>query len=113
MCAAWPRWPPTWTPTWYNTRSTSPRVAAGGPDAGPIGQLPLADRFHWLTAPRSTIIQTSPVHTGLCTDPDAALTHLLNTMVRLPAPGEGNGPGAADDIPDLGPQPPARPGSEG
>src|SRR5690349_8523785 len=43
-----------------------PRVAAGGPETGPIGQLPLAERFHWLTAPRSTIIQPSPVHAGLC-----------------------------------------------
>jgi hypothetical protein len=51
--------------------------------------LPQAERFHWLTAPRSTIIQPSPVHSGLCTDPAAALTHLLNTMVRLPPPGAG------------------------
>lgn len=64
-----------------------PRVAAGGPEAGAIGQLPQAERFHWLAAPRSTIIQISPVHTGLCTDPAASLTHLLNTMVRLPPPG--------------------------
>jgi hypothetical protein len=41
----------------------------------------LADRFHWLTAPRSTIIQVSPVHCGLCTDPAAALEKLMAAMV--------------------------------
>jgi len=75
-----------------------PRVAAGGPEAGPIGQLPQAERFHWLTAPRSTIIQPSPVHSGLCTDPAAALTHLLNTMVRLPPPGEAGAELPPDDL---------------
>jgi hypothetical protein len=59
-------------------------ICAGGPEAGPIGQLPLADRFHWLVAPRSSSIQTSPVHSGLCTDPSTMLNHLLETMVCLP-----------------------------
>jgi hypothetical protein len=59
-----------------------PRVAVGGPDAGPIGQLSQAERFHWLVAPRSTIIQVSPVHTGRCTDVATTLEHLLNVMVR-------------------------------
>lgn len=62
-----------------------PLICAGGPNAGPIGSLPLADRFHWLVAPRSSIIQTSPVHTGLCTEPDQVLAHLLEKMV-CPAP---------------------------
>jgi hypothetical protein len=61
-----------------------PRVCAGGPDAGPIGQLPLHERFHWLVAPRSTVIQVSPVHAGLCLDPRETLEHLMATMVRLP-----------------------------
>ena len=61
---------------------TIPLVCAGGPEAGPIGQLPQADRFHWLVAPRSAMIQTSPVHVGLCADPRAALDHLLAEMVR-------------------------------
>lgn len=61
-----------------------PLICAGGPEAGPIAQLPLADRFHWLVAPRSSIIQTSPVHTGLCTDPKAMLNHLLEKTVCLP-----------------------------
>ena len=59
-----------------------PLICAGGPDAGPIGQLPRRERFHWLVAPRSTIIQVSPVHTGRCTDFDATLERLLNVMVR-------------------------------
>jgi hypothetical protein len=64
-----------------------PRICAGGPGSGPIGALSQAERFHWLVAPRSTIIQLSPVHSGLCADPAAALEHLLQAMVRLPAPG--------------------------
>lgn len=59
-----------------------PMVAAGGPAAGPIGRLTQAERFHWLTAPRSTTVQPSAVHSGLCGDPAAALDHLLATMVR-------------------------------
>lgn len=42
-----------------------PTICAGGPGAGPIGQLSQSERFHWLTAPRSTIIQTSSIHSGL------------------------------------------------
>jgi Protein of unknown function (DUF3037) len=56
-------------------------VCAGGPAAGPIGELPQADRFHWLVSPRSTVVQTSPVHSGLCDDPAEALERVLETMV--------------------------------
>jgi hypothetical protein len=59
-----------------------PLICEGGEDAGPIGLLPARSRFHWLVAPRSTIIQTSPVHTGLCEDGEAMLEHLLDMMVR-------------------------------
>ena len=59
-----------------------PHICAG--DDSPIGQLSQAERFHWLVTPRSTIIQLSPVHTGLCTDPAAMLEHLLVTMVHSP-----------------------------
>ena len=59
-------------------------VCAGGEQAGPIGRLSQRERFHWLVAPRSTIIQTSPVHTGCCKDPAAVLERLLDTMVRPP-----------------------------
>ena len=62
-----------------------PRICAGGADAGPIGQLPQKERWHWLVAPRSTILQTSPVHSGLCEDPAAALESLMDRMVRPPA----------------------------
>jgi hypothetical protein len=61
-----------------------PRICAGGRAAGPIGQLPQKERWHWLVAPRSTILQTSPVHSGLCEDPAQALEHLVDQMVRLP-----------------------------
>lgn len=64
-----------------------PRVCAGGVAAGPIGALGLMERFHWLVAPRSTSIQVSPPHAGLCRDPAAALDHLMDTMVRWPPPG--------------------------
>ena len=66
---------------------TIPAICAGGAQAGPIGQLSQRERFHWLVAPRSTIIQTSPVHTGYCKDPAEVLERLLNTMVR---PAEDN-----------------------
>jgi DUF3037 family protein len=56
-------------------------VCAGGKSAGPIGELSQADRFHWLVSPRSTVVQPSPVHTGLCDDPAIALGEILQTMV--------------------------------
>ena len=58
-----------------------PIICRGGDGAGTIGQLPQRQRFHWLVAPRSTVIQTSPVHTGRCNDPAAALERLVVTMV--------------------------------
>lgn len=61
-----------------------PLVCAGSAEAGAIGQLSQSERFHWLVSPRSTIIQTSPAHSGLSTDPAATLEHLLKTMVLLP-----------------------------
>ena len=57
-------------------------ICAGGDDAGPIGKLTKRERFDWLVAPRSTIIQTSSVHTGRCDDLAATLEHLLDAMVR-------------------------------
>jgi hypothetical protein len=49
---------------------------------GPLAGRPLGERFRWLTAPRSTIVQPGPVHSGLTTDPAAELTHLFDTLVR-------------------------------
>lgn len=60
---------------------TIPRICAGERDAGPIARLPQAERFHWLVAPRSTMIQPSPVHSGVCTNPTAALDRLFAEMV--------------------------------
>lgn len=66
------------------------RVCRGDNDAGPVAALNLSQRFHWLAAPRSTIIQTSPVHTGRTEDLDAVLAHLMATVVRVPgAPAPG------------------------
>lgn len=53
------------------------RVAAGGPEGGPIGLLPPSERFHWLTAPKSAAVQTSSVHTGRTADPAATLDRLF------------------------------------
>jgi hypothetical protein len=58
------------------------RIAAGDPSAGPIAQLTIAERFHWLTSPASTIVQPSEVHTGLCEDPEAELDRLFERLVR-------------------------------
>jgi len=57
------------------------RIAAGDPGAGPIARLTKPERFHWLVAPSSTIIQPSDVHTGLCEDPAAELEHLFQLLV--------------------------------
>jgi len=59
-----------------------PLIAAGGPGTGPIGQLSQRERFHWLVAPRSTIIQTSAVHTGRCRMPGDTMAQLMGKMVR-------------------------------
>ena len=61
-----------------------PAVCAGGDAAGALGRLSLRERFDWLVAPRSTSVQTSPVHSGRCDDLAATLEHLLERMVRLP-----------------------------
>ena len=62
-------------------------ICAGLPEGGPIAQLPYRARFHWLTARRSSLIQTSPVHTGLCSGAEAgtALETIMTRMVRRPA----------------------------
>lgn len=59
-----------------------PRICAGGEEAAPIGLLSQSERFHWLVAPRSTAIQTSPVHSGVHSDLPAALAHLFERLVR-------------------------------
>ena len=57
------------------------RIAAGDSTAGPMARLGQGERFHWLVAPSSTVIQASEVHTGLCEDPAVELDHLFNRLV--------------------------------
>ena len=57
-----------------------PQICQG---VGPIGRLDQSERFHWLVAPRSTMIQTSPVHSGVCSDPNEALEHLVESLVMV------------------------------
>jgi hypothetical protein len=61
-------------------------IAASQREGGPVSDLPPAERFHWLTAPRSTIIQTAPAHEGRTTDPAAEMERLLDAYVRLQRP---------------------------
>jgi hypothetical protein len=61
-----------------------PVICAGGPAAGALGRLSVRERFHWLVAPRSTSIQTSPVHSGRCDSLQLQLEHLMQQMVRPP-----------------------------
>ncbi|HSP87751.1 MAG TPA: DUF3037 domain-containing protein [Ignavibacteriaceae bacterium] len=59
------------------------QIIATGIDAGEIGKLSQRERFHWLTSAKSTIIQTSPVHTGYCENPVEVLNHLVENMVDI------------------------------
>ena len=61
-----------------------PRICAGSLDAGPIARLSQRERFHWLVSPRSTMIQVSPVHSGLCEQPERTLDELFQRMVQVP-----------------------------
>ena len=56
-------------------------IARGGADAGPIGLLDLPERFRWLTATRSTILQPSSVHPGYTSDPASTLQKLFDQLV--------------------------------
>jgi hypothetical protein len=60
---------------------TLERICIGGKNAGPIGVLPIASRFRWLTATRSTIIQTSKIHPGFCIEPEETLDRLYGLLV--------------------------------
>lgn len=60
-----------------------PAICAGGRGSGPIGRLTPRERFHWLVAPRSTMIQTSAVHTGRGEQPSQVMENLLDKMVRV------------------------------
>jgi hypothetical protein len=56
-------------------------VCAGDPEAGPVALAPPSERFHWLTAPRSDVLQSSPVHEGICHDPATALREIFTELV--------------------------------
>ncbi len=60
-----------------------PRICLGDPAAGPIARLSQRERFHWLTSPRSTIIQPSPVHTGICDGTESVLDRLANRFLGI------------------------------
>ena len=57
-----------------------PKISTGDPSGGPIAKLSLRERFHWLVSPRSTMIQVSPVHSGICGDPEQALDRLFKRL---------------------------------
>jgi hypothetical protein len=59
------------------------RICAGDSDAGPIAKLSQRERFHWLIAARSTIIQPSPVHTGVCDSTDTLLDRLEKELLTI------------------------------
>ena len=61
------------------------KICQGSADAGPIALLSQRERFHWLVAPRSTVIQVSPVHTGLCENPELAIEQLFQQLVSVSA----------------------------
>ena len=58
------------------------QICKGTEEGGPIGKLPIASRFRWLTAARSTIVQTSPVHPGLCSNALETLDKLYEELVK-------------------------------
>ncbi len=62
-----------------------PRLCAGDPTAGPLSALTQPERFHWLVAPSSTVVQPAEVHTGMTADPAATLAHLFVALVERPA----------------------------
>lgn len=68
-----------------------PRIATGDPEGGPVARLTQRERFHWLVSPRSTVIQISPVHVGLCEEPEKALDAIFRRMVA-----RGTGETSAD-----------------
>jgi hypothetical protein len=65
------------------------RICEGDPAAGPIAKLSQRERFHWITSPRSTIIQPSPIHTGVCSETDALLDRLAGQFLDVQATAEG------------------------
>jgi len=74
-------WPEIDIPLVREHLEAFPKICAGEAAAGPIARLTQRERFHWLVAPRSTIIQVSPVHTGLCESPKQALENVFRRLL--------------------------------
>ncbi len=74
-------WPEIDIPLVREHLEAFPKICAGEAAAGPIARLTQRERFHWLVAPRSTIIQVSPVHTGLCESPEQALENVFRRLL--------------------------------
>ena len=72
-------------PTVERHLATFRAISEGASAGGPIAALPKPERFHWLVAPRSTMIQTSPVHVGRAQDAERAVQDLLDEFVRAPS----------------------------
>ena len=75
-------WPESDLETIRTHLEAIPKICAGDPDAGPIAALSLRERFHWLVSPRSTVIQVSSPHAGMCADPQDTLDRLFDQLVR-------------------------------
>ncbi len=75
-------WPESDLETIRTHLEAIPKICAGAPDAGPIAALSLRERFHWLVSPRSTVIQVSAPHAGMCADPGETLDRLFDQLVR-------------------------------
>jgi hypothetical protein len=76
-------WPDVDLPAIARHLASIDATCRGLPEAGPIAAQSLSERFHWLTSPRSTVVQPSPVHVGRCDDPSAALEDLVSRYVRV------------------------------
>jgi hypothetical protein len=79
--ALWPQMPAETIELIEQHLALVPLICAADPAGGPIARLDLGQRWHWLTAPSSTIVQPGPVHTGLCADPAAELDRLFTRLV--------------------------------
>jgi hypothetical protein len=83
LLALWPRLDAAAIETIRRHLEAFPSICAGDPSAGPISQLSQRERFHWLVSPRSTIIQVSPVHTGLCDTTEEIMDNLVQRYLVL------------------------------
>lgn len=76
-------WPALDVPAVFAHLRSLEQICRGAPDGGPIAKLSQRERFHWIVAPRSTVLQMSPVHSGLCENPEATLDRLTQELVAV------------------------------